>query len=133
MVCILCDSKTKTSNTRTMSRGYQKWRRHTCLRCSAVFTTREVADMSISYRFQQLDGTLVAFSRDAVFLSILDAVRHLPENISIAGELTATIIAQIQDQKRLLVTRENVIEACTDALRHYNLGSSQIYRSQHQL
>jgi hypothetical protein len=42
----------------------------------AVFTTREVADLSISYRFQQKDGQLAVFSRDELFLGVLDAVRH---------------------------------------------------------
>jgi transcriptional regulator NrdR family protein len=133
MVCILCDSNTKTSNTRTTSRGYQKWRRHTCLRCSSVFTTREVADLSISYRFQQKDGQLAVFSRDELFLGVLDAVRHLPEHVAIAGELTSTITTQLQCKKRLLITRGDVITACADVLRHYNLGASQIYRSQHPL
>jgi len=116
-----------------MSRGYQKWRRHTCKRCFAVFTTRETADMSISYRFEAQDGSMQAFSRDTLFMSIVGALMHLPGHIPVASDLTATILTNLQDGKRLLITRSDIIESSTTVLRRYNLGASQIYRSQHPL
>jgi transcriptional regulator NrdR family protein len=131
MVCILCDSKTKTTNSRPSADGHQTWRRHTCKRCSAVFTTRESADMSIDYRFERADGLIEPFSRDTVFLSIVDSMRHRPDHIRESTALTQTVLSKLQSHNRLIIRRRDVTEAVYEALRHYNIGTAQIYRSLH--
>ena len=131
MVCILCDSKTKTSNSRSNSDHHQTWRRHTCKRCSAVFTTRETIDMAISYRVEQVDGSIRPFSRDTLFLSVLEALKHRPSHIEDAAALTLTIISKVQSLRRLIIGRDELFEISASVLRRYNIGVSQIYKSRH--
>lgn len=133
MVCMLCDSKTRITNSRSNAPGYQTWRRHTCNRCSAVYTTRESIDMSLSYRVERIKGNLEPFSRDKLFMSIARALEHRPNYIEDSGMLMWTILDAIQSGKQLVISRNDLVSLVTSTLRRFDIGSSQIYRSRHSI
>ena len=120
MVCILCDSKTKTSNSRFMRSFRHTWRRHTCTRCSAVFTTRETVDMAQSYRVEDSDGQLAVFSRDKLYLSVYEALKHRDDAIASSTMLVETIIATIQKHNRLLLSREELINTIATVVKRFD-------------
>lgn len=127
MVCILCDSKTKIANSRSNSRLRQTWRRHTCNRCNSIFTTREVIDMSMSYRVEQLDGSLHVFSRDTLLLSVYRALEHRTNAVEDAGDLVNTIVGYLIAGNRLIIPIELLVETTTQTLKRFSRSSALIY------
>lgn len=132
MVCILCDSKTKTTNSRYMRRLHQTWRRHTCTRCFAVFTTRETVDMAQSFRIQTSDGPLEPFSRDELYLSIYDALSHRPRSTTDASDITNTIIAKLIYGNRLIIYRNEILETVLAVLKQFDKPAYVKYAANHQ-
>jgi len=132
MVCILCDSKTKTTNSRYMRSFRHTWRRHTCIRCFAVFTTRETVDMAHSYRVEQLDGSLVIFSRDQLLLSIYEALAYRKDAGTSCSMITETILASIQKNHRLIVPRNELIDTAKTVIKRFDRTAYVRYVSMHQ-
>lgn len=120
MVCTMCDSKTRTSNSRFMSRGIYVWRRRTCPRCHSVFTTHENVDMKRSHRVQDTDGKLDQFVREKLFLSIYESLRHRQEAISDASGITDTTISKILAEKRLIIPKDRIVEITSSVLRRFD-------------
>ena len=127
MVCILCDSKTKITNSRNNVLLGQTWRRHTCIRCYTVFTTREAVDMSLSYRVERSDGSLEPFSRDKLMMSIYLALEHRDDGTESVSTLTNTIIGHLTKIKRLILPVQTIYEITEQTLRHFSRPVALIY------
>ena len=127
MVCILCDSKTKITNSRSNVQLGQTWRRHSCTRCNTVFTTREAVDMSLSYRVERSDGSLEPFSRDKLLMSINVALGHRTDSVETASILTNTIIGHLASKKRLILPVQTVYEVTERSLRNFSRPVALIY------
>ena len=74
MVCIYCGNKTSIVNSRLIKKSNQKWRRHKCLHCNAVFTTIENYQLSTCLLVQGANNKTEPFSVNKLFLSIYQAV-----------------------------------------------------------
>ena len=120
MVCILCDSKTKITNSRFMRRSGYTWRRHTCPRCSAVYTTREYVDMANSYRLQHSDGSLEPILREKLLLSVIESTKHRSNSLEDSTALTDTILAEVLAQKRLVIEIETLRDISSKILRRFD-------------
>lgn len=130
MVCILCDSKTKTTNSRYSNKLRQTWRRHTCLRCSAIFTTREYIDMPTSYRVSDTrSNDMSIFDRDKLFLSIARALEHRQNYIPEASAITNTVVAKLIAKNRPIFDRTELIETVSSVLHHFSPAAATIYRA----
>jgi len=127
MVCILCDSKTKITNSRNNAQLGQTWRRHTCTRCYTVFTTREAVDMSLSYRVEYSDGSLEPFSRDKLLVSINVVLGHRTDSTESVSILTNTIIGKLAKKKRLILPVQMIYEITEQTLRHFSRPVALIY------
>ena len=108
------------------------WRRHTCKRCYAVFTTRETVDMAQSYRVEQPDGSLDVFSRDWLFLSVYEALRHKDDALAHSTIVTETIMASLQKRNRLLITREELISNVSTVIKRFDRTGYVRYVSMHR-
>ena len=86
-----------------MRRGGYTWRRHTCPRCHAVYTTREYIEHSVSYRLRMPDGSYKPLIRDELFVMILDSLSHRKTSLTDASALTDTILGQVYAAKRLII------------------------------
>jgi transcriptional regulator NrdR family protein len=132
MVCILCDSKTKTTNSRYRPAARQTWRRHTCTRCSAVFTTRESVEPEQSFRVVSADGTMSALSRDRLFLSIYQCVAHRPDGVTEAGTLTTTVLRQVIDRHSLIVRTTDLVDTTFVAIKRFSSAAASIYGARYR-
>ena len=92
MVCIYCGSGTQVINSRHQKRVNQVWRRRKCIKCGAIFSTIESADTSQALSIQKKNG-LEPFSRDQLFISVYDSLRHRKTAQEDATALTATIMS----------------------------------------
>lgn len=132
MVCVQCGQKTVVTNSRAQRRVNQVWRRRRCLACGAVFTTEELADYQGSWRVHGRAGHLEPFSRDRLFLSIYEAVRHRPTATADAGALTATIMAKLGAQvKDGVVAAAAIARTAQVALNRFDGAASVAYQAFH--
>jgi transcriptional regulator NrdR family protein len=132
MVCLLCSAKTKITNSRYRSSQCHTWRRHTCTRCNAIFTTRESVSMSQSYRVEDSDGILHNFSTLRLLLSIhivMTQTGHNDNEIEMIGE---TILAKLQKQRSLIIPVSNLIKTVYDTLKSYDHDTALIYAARHR-
>lgn len=132
MVCVYCNGKTKVTNSRPQKRLGQTWRRHICTACGAIFSTIEVPDLRGSLRFVARDGTLLAFDRDVLFVSIAQALGHRRDAITAAGALTATITAKLlKTAQSGLITRTDLVSMVESTLSHFDKASAVQYHAYH--
>lgn len=132
MVCIYCTNETRITNSRPQKRLGQTWRRHACEACGAIFTTIEKPDLSGSVRFVTKDTSLVPFDRDVLFVSIVRALGHRGDAVSVASALTATIIVQVlKTAQNGRVERTKLVGTVTETLRRFDAAGAVQYRAYH--
>lgn len=132
MVCIYCGAKTRITNSRPQKRLLQTWRRHTCTRCHAVFTTHEQADLSGSLRVRFPDGSLKPYERMILLLSIYEALGHRSDALEAAKALEATITARLLKMALgAKLTRLDIVVAAHDSLRHFDHAGAVSYHAHH--
>jgi transcriptional repressor NrdR len=120
MVCTLCDSDTKITNSRYRPKNAQTWRRHTCPRCNSVFTTKESVETTISYRISDPEANLEPLIRDELFLMIHEALDHRKTAVVDASALTDTVLGQIIAQKQLIITKTVVTDVIAKTLQRFD-------------
>ncbi len=133
MVCIYCSRKTKITNSRHQKRLNQKWRRHTCIDCQAVFTTIEAFDPETSLLIRQGKKQL-PFQRELLFVSIYESLRHRPQAAKEAKALTDTILAQLLPQATsATLTRENIVTTTSKTLKNFDGAAHSHYLAFHPM
>lgn len=134
MVCIYCSSKTDIVNSRPQKRLGRTWRRHACKTCGAIFTTIEAPDLTASIRFKAPDSPLRPFSRDKLYVSVYEALKHRPDAADAATGLTATIISQLLlGASDGLIERSSVIKAAHIVLDRYDMAAGVQYAAFHRV
>src|SRR4051812_45427334 len=95
MVCYYCGGETSVTNSRHQKRANRVWRRRQCDSCGNIVSTLETLDYSASLSFRAPYKPLQPFSRDIVFVSVLDSLRHRKGAVSDATALTESIHARL--------------------------------------
>jgi len=132
MVCIYCGSATKVTNSRPQRRLHQVWRRRTCTKCGAIFTTLEAADFTSSLVVRDKD-TLKPFRRDQLFVSILQAVGHRKDPLSDASAITATITARLlQSTEGASIKSTDIIKNSLEVLQRFDKAAAVQYAAYHK-
>jgi transcriptional regulator NrdR family protein len=133
MVCIYCGSRTNIINSRLIKKSGQKWRRHRCDQCKAIFTTTEDYQLESCLLVSHPADNKIpeAFSRYKLFLSIYSAVKHLERPANTAGDLTNTIINAVCGQKPLkpIISSDDISNAVIRVLKRYDAASAIRYAS----
>ena len=131
MVCAYCGGPTQVINSRLQKRSNQVWRRRSCLRCGALFTTHEAVQLGKS--FTVAHGKQVEpFTSDKLFTEVLLAVADQPRCYEAARELTSTIIQNLQKKatKPLFEAHQISTEAAS-VLKRYNRRAYLRYMAEH--
>lgn len=132
MVCIYCGSATQVTNSRLQKRNNQVWRRRQCVQCGSNFTTHEVADLGSTVAVQYSSRKLAPFSRDILFVSILESCKHRPKAIEDANALTQTIIAQLLPYAQEGVLERDMIATVSGAvLERFDKAAATMYAAYH--
>jgi len=131
MVCIYCGSETRVTNSRQQKRSNNIWRRRVCNDCTATVTTIESVDLSTA--LSVLNGkTPQPFSRDTLFISIYESVKHRKDALTIAGQLTDTVIKQLLPQAQAAsLTREQIARTTAEVLKRFDSLSGTHYQAFH--
>lgn len=131
MVCIYCSGTTKIINSRLQKRLNQKWRRHKCTKCGAVFTTIETFEPSSALSVA-VGKKLTPFQREALFISVYESLRHRPSAAQDAKALTDTILTKIAAQaEHATVSRETIVTTTAHILKHFDKAAHTHYLAFH--
>ena len=134
MVCIYCNQSTLVANSRHQIQSNHIWRRRKCLTCNAIFTTHEQPALSQLFMVSRSRKKSLPFSRDALFLSILESCKHRPTNLSDASYLTQVVISKLCVGKQSgLVARDEIVHAAVQALSSFDAVAATLYTAYHPI
>jgi transcriptional repressor NrdR len=134
MVCTYCSQPTRVANSRLKKRSNQVWRRRTCEKCHATFTTYEVVDLGASVIVQSPRKGIQPFVREVLFVSIYESCRHRDSAIYDARELTQTIIQLLKPRMMLgILTRQEIIRKTIEVLERFDKAAATMYAAFHPL
>jgi transcriptional repressor NrdR len=133
MVCIYCGHDTQVTNSRHQKRLNQVWRRRKCTYCGAIFSTTEGANTSQALSVQKNNG-LEPFSRDKLFVSVYDSLRHRKTVLDDATALTGTIISTLTPlAEGAAIDRDVVITVTTTVLQRFDKPAASHYQAFHPI
>ena len=132
MLCIYCGGETQVTNSRLQKKANWVWRRRECSKCSGVFTTLEQADLATSLLYKTKTGHFEPFSRDKLFLSIYNSLKHRKTSPSDATSLTATVMVNLSGHiKDATIQRDDIIRVTTEVLKRFDRSASTAYDAYH--
>lgn len=133
MVCIYCGEDTQVINSRPQKNQNQIWRRRRCTECRALLTTEEAIVYRQAVLIKQKDGNLEPYSRDRLFISILNSCRHRSTAVADAAGLTATVQAKLIPAQLTAgaLDRGNVIETVKAVLENFDNAAAVHYAAFH--
>jgi transcriptional repressor NrdR len=130
MVCIYCADNTKVTNSRPLKADNLVWRRRQCLKCSAIFTTKELIDLEQAVRVSKKSGVLEPFYRDKLFMSIYKSVDNLEAPVKLATALTNTVLRRIIKQSSYaVISSEQINLLCAQVIKRYDAAAGVRYLS----
>lgn len=133
MVCIYCGSETKVTNSRHQKRSNNVWRRRECLNCGNIFTSIETADFATSVMVQT-GKALQPFSREKLFISVYEAVRHRKTATTDATALTSTILGRLLSQiSAATLQRQHIVNSTSEVLKRFDKAAYVQYLAYHPL
>lgn len=131
MLCIYCSGTTDVINSRHQKRINNIWRRRQCAQCMAVFTTSESTDLFKSLSVVHKND-LRPFSRDKLFLSVYDSLKHRITATDDATSLTNTIISHLYPLIRNGgINREDIIRISAQILKRFDKAAASHYLAYH--
>lgn len=132
MVCIYCSSSTNVTNSRLQKRVNQVWRRRQCASCGANFTTHEVVDLGSAIAVERSPKNIQPFSRDRLFTSVYDSLKHREDALSDATALTLTIISQLLPHvNNGRLDRDIITTVASAVLERFDKAASTVYSAYH--
>lgn len=133
MVCIYCGGPTDVVNSRHKRRQNYIWRRRLCRDCKAIFTTKEIAELTNSFMVRTSDAAKTEpFYRDRLFVSIYECCKHRPAATEDAANLTTTIINKLLTESRgATIHRNRIIVRTMEVLQLFDPTAAAIYRAYH--
>lgn len=133
MVCVYCGHETQVTNSRHQKRANQVWRRRKCLSCDAIFSTNEGVDSSQALSVQR-NKSLEPFSRDQLFVSIYDSLKHRKSALSDATGLTTTVLSTIYPlTQNATIDRDAIVTVATTVLERFDRVAATHYNAFHPL
>lgn len=132
MVCVQCGEKTTVENSRHQVRLNQVWRRRQCQSCYTVFTTEESINYAGSWLVRYPNGSLEAFQRDKLLMSLYRSCQHRKTALADAQGLTDTVIKKLLGQITDGVVDTGIILQISQvALNRFDNAASVHYRAFH--
>jgi len=131
MQCPYCASSSFVTNSRPTAKGTQIWRRRECSRCHSIWSTKEAVDLSKTHVFIAPESNPQPFSRDALFISLTDSLKHRKSGLSDATALTDTILGLVLAQKSPKISRDDLIELAYQTLKRFDKVAAEVYKSTH--
>jgi transcriptional regulator NrdR family protein len=108
------------------------WRRRRCEHCGAIFSTHEAPDFAGSFMLRNSDGSLHAFSRDKLFLSIYESCKHRKNATDDSSAITLNIIGRLNSFSASgEILRRELIGIVMDVLANFDPTAASVYSGLH--
>jgi len=122
-----------TTNTRSTKSRTATWRRKKCYNCSQTWTTLETTDLSKVFSVKDQLGNLKPFSRDKLYISVYESLKHRKTAVSDATALLDTIIFKVL-RKNLdsVISSSDILILTADTLERFDSYSAAHYRAYRQ-
>lgn len=131
MNCIYCGGDTSVENSRPQKRTNSVWRRRKCKDCRTVFTSNEALDLHGSIVVHS-ESHVEPFSRDKLFLSIHDSLKHRKSPLSDAKALTDTILKQVLTViTSPSLEKQQITTICHETLQKFDKTAATHYAAFH--
>ncbi len=135
MNCYYCGLPTDVVNSRPQKRSNQVWRRRYCVRCTVTFTSIETpvfSDVFFVTDENKNPEDYEPFSRDKLFLSIYDAVKHRKTAVADAGALTRTVLGKFYPHlDEPMVDTQEITAKTLEVLKRFDKAAATHYRAFH--
>lgn len=133
MNCLYCGGNTRVINSRHQKRSNHIWRRRQCVSCNAIVTTIENPELVKSVSIIK-NKHVEPFSRDKLFLSIYESLKHRKTAVADAGGLTDTVVSKLLTQTDSpALSREQIVTTTLDTLNHFDKPAATHYQAFHTL
>lgn len=133
MVCPYCGAKTQVFNSRTQKRTNSTWRRRKCMNCKSVFTTEENYDLSTVLRVKTDNSKLQPFSKAKLMISVYECCKHLKHPESDAEALTDTIIKDILELQKPIISSKEISSVAHYAIKRLDNSAAVQYAAFHSV
>lgn len=134
MFCINCfNGTTRVSNTRANKKQAHIWRRRSCNRCGAVFTTRERPSLADNKPIILSSGEKDQFNLGKLILSISRAFTHNASEAEYNALWLAQTTEDILSTEQETVTPEDIEATVHNVLKRYDELAAIQYAAQHNL
>ncbi len=132
MVCIYCGGSTAVTNSRLQKQPNQVWRRRRCELCGAIFSTSEAAQLSGAFMIRAENGSLHSFSRDKLFLSIHESLKHREKPTEDASAITQNIIGRLNGFSATgEILRKELLTVVLEVLNNFDTTAANVYSGLH--
>lgn len=134
MVCLYCRQPTKVTNSRYRSNSLVVWRRRRCQSCQVVFTTTESAINDQNIKFLNKNGRLQPFSRDKLFISIFNSLKHRKNAVDEATALTDTVVIKLTAGfQNATLSGSEIITVVQAVLANFDQAAATHYSAYHPI
>ncbi|MDZ7785767.1 MAG: hypothetical protein U5L95_01430 [Candidatus Saccharibacteria bacterium] len=131
MQCIYCGGDTSVTNSRPQKRTNSVWRRRECEDCHTIFTSGEHLDLTGSIVVRSASH-VEPFSRDKLFLSIHDSLKHREDPLGDATALTDTVLKQVLTIiTKPEVEKPDISRICHETLQNFDTAAATHYAAFH--
>lgn len=132
MVCIYCGNPTAVVNSRLQKQLNQIWRRRRCELCGAIFSTHEAPALTGAFMIRMSDGSLCAFSRDKLFLSIYESCKHRKDAVNDSSAITLNVIGKLSGFSATgEILRIELIDTVLKVLNNFDTTAANVYSGLH--
>lgn len=117
-----------------MHRLNKTWRRRQCLKCSAIFTTEEVANFNQAWLVKNNKNKLGSFDRNKLFISLYKSLEHRKNPIKDSAGLLNTVMYQLQKQlsKSTVIDHKQIAQTVLVALSRFDKAAAIHYQAFHK-
>ena len=129
MVCIYCQSKTKVINSRHLARTNGVWRRRTCLKCNATFTTNEKTILEDYLLIRTKSGTLQSFNKAKLYISIYHSLQHRSKALDESREITNTAIARLLSKNFATININKLLNEVYSSLLNFDKTGATYFKA----
>lgn len=134
MFCINCfHPKTAVTNSRPHKKTPSIWRRRTCPKCSATFTTHERPTLRDNQPVYKQDGSTEPFNPGKLLLSIAGAFAHNKESATYDSWWLTETVEEILATDVKNITPDDIAAVTHAVLGRYDELAAIQYAAQQQL
>jgi transcriptional repressor NrdR len=134
MFCINCfNPSTAVANSRPHKKRPSVWRRRSCGKCGAVFTTHERPSLADNKTITLSDGSEDTFNLGKLTISISKAFHHSQEEAEYSSFALAQTVEDTLSTQLKTITPEDIEAVTHQTLKQYDELAAMQYAAQHQL